>query len=128
MVVDPIGRVHASGSRARYVGEPEPVRRVHADRLVQVPELHDRTVGKARGHGDGGGTGLPIAGARVTAGASETTTDDAGHYRFPTLPVGSYDMTASRYGYVTGSASGVAVEEGETADQDFALATAPVVL
>ncbi len=73
----------------------------------------------------------PVEGATVTAtpsvpvlapaGASTTTTDASGHYQFLTLPVGSYDMTASKFGYVPGSASGVVVSGGGDTVQDFVL-------
>src|SRR5262249_44410759 len=53
----------------------------------------------------------PIAGVKVTAGASETLTNDAGHYTF-TLPIDTYDMTAGKYGFLPGSANGVAVTLG----------------
>jgi len=62
----------------------------------------------------------PIAGAAVSAGASTTVTDAAGHYSFR-LPVGSYDMTASEFGHLGGAASGVAVTDGGDTVQDFTL-------
>src|SRR5262249_47088266 len=45
------------------------------------------------------------------------------------LPVSGspYDMTASKYGYLPGSANGVAVTEGATTTQNFTLAAAPSV-
>ena len=54
----------------------------------------------------------PISGATVTAGASSTSTDAAGHYSF-TLPVGTYDMTVTAYGFFPASANGVEVNEGK---------------
>jgi hypothetical protein len=66
----------------------------------------------------------PIPGAKVTAGAANTTTDAAGHYSF-LLPVGTYDMTASKYGFVPGSVMGVEVMDGGDTVQDFELAAAP---
>jgi len=112
----------------RYVGEPDPFEEYTRIGAFRFSSCTTGPSGSIEGTVTAVGTGLPIAGARVTAGASETTTDGSGHYRFATLPVGSYDMTASRYLYVTGSAAGIAVEEGETTTQDFALTTAPVVL
>jgi hypothetical protein len=66
----------------------------------------------------------PIAGATVTAapsgsgpaaaGASSTTTDASGHYQFLTLPAGTYDVTASKFGYLTASAPGVVVPTADT--------------
>ena len=52
----------------------------------------------------------PMAAATVTAtprsraaGSSTTTTDESGHYQFLTLPAGTYDVTASKFGYVAAS-------------------------
>src|SRR5262245_31121528 len=79
----------------------------------------------------------PVAGATVTAtpsapanggtGASTTTTDDSGHYQFLTLPPGSYDVTASKYPFVSSTAPGVAVAAGETTVQDLTLEPSPTV-
>ena len=80
---------------------------------------------------DGSG---PIAGATVTAapsarsaaaGDSTTTTDASGHYQFLTLPAGTYDVTASKFGYLPSTAAGVVVSDGGDTVQDFALAAAP---
>ena len=66
----------------------------------------------------------PIAGAIVTAGLSSTTTNAAGEYTI-NLPVGTYDMTATKYGYLPSSAEDVPVTEGNTTTQNFVLDTAP---
>ena len=68
----------------------------------------------------------PIAGVKVSAGISSTTTDATGAYSM-TLPVGTYDMTATKYGFLPGSAPGVVVTEDTTTTQDFTLAQAPSV-
>ena len=68
----------------------------------------------------------PIAGAQISVapiGAS-TATDANGNYSL-TLPVGSYDVTASAFGYSSQSATGVAINDGATTVQDFALTPAP---
>ncbi len=77
----------------------------------------------------------PIEGATVeaspqalAAGASSTTTDDAGHYRFLTLPAGAYDVTASKYGYAPSTVAGVPVAAGANTVQDFVLAASRNVL
>ncbi len=64
----------------------------------------------------------------MTAGESHTTTDAAGHYQFLTLPAGTYDVTASKYGYLPSTATGVSVTAGATTVQDFTLESAPIVL
>ncbi|HTY40970.1 MAG TPA: carboxypeptidase regulatory-like domain-containing protein [Thermoanaerobaculia bacterium] len=69
----------------------------------------------------------PIAGVKVSAGAASTTTDGSGHYSF-TLPSGPYDMTAVKYGYLPGSASGIEVTDGGDTVQNFVLGVAPSVM
>ncbi len=66
----------------------------------------------------------PIAGVKVAAGIPSTTTDATGAYQL-TLPVGMYDMTASKYGYIPGFANGVEVTEDNNTVQDFTLGVAP---
>jgi hypothetical protein len=69
----------------------------------------------------------PIPGARVqvVGPVTRTTmTDNNGLYSFR-LPVGSYDMTVSVFGYNDGTASGVMVIDGQTTTQNFALVAAP---
>ena len=69
----------------------------------------------------------PISGATVTAGASSTSTDAAGHYSF-TLPVGTYDMTVTK---PTGSSrprpTAWRSPRTATTTQDFTLEEAPSV-
>ncbi len=72
-------------------------------------------------------TGSPIAGASVhVVGPTDRTTFTGadGTYSL-VLPVGTYDVTASHFGYVSETASGVVVSEGATTTQDFALTPAP---
>jgi hypothetical protein len=68
--------------------------------------------------------GDPIAGATVTAvGGISATTNSSGDYDM-NLPVGSYDLTATKYGYKEGTASGVTVTDGQTTTENFKLAVA----
>jgi len=72
-------------------------------------------------------TGNPIQGAAVHAvGPTDRTTFTGadGTYSI-VLPVGTYDVTASHFGFVSETATGVVVSEGATTTQDFALAPAP---
>jgi hypothetical protein len=62
----------------------------------------------------------PLQGVKVDAGLRQTLTDASGNYSF-TLPVGTYDMTASKYGYFPASADDVPVTDGETTTQNFEL-------
>ncbi|PWT92993.1 MAG: hypothetical protein C5B54_02600, partial [Acidobacteria bacterium] len=70
----------------------------------------------------------PIVGAtvKVSPGGFATTTDAGGNYHF-TLGVGNYDITASKYGYIPKTNSGVAVTDGGDTPSDFALDLAPHV-
>jgi uncharacterized repeat protein (TIGR01451 family) len=68
----------------------------------------------------------PIEGASVSAvpgiegNQIQATTDPTGYYTM-TLPVGTYDLTASKVNYTTQTVTGVLVEVGVTTPQDFQL-------
>jgi len=70
-------------------------------------------------------TGNPLAGVVVTADNRSSTTGPDGRYSI-TVGVGTYTVTASKYGYATGTAS-VTVTEGAAVTQDFALVPLPAV-
>src|SRR6185437_11438114 len=64
----------------------------------------------------------PIAGAKVDASSSgqsfgSTTTDASGHYSLQ-LPVGTYDVTFSSFGYGTDTKSGVQITDSNTTTLD----------
>ncbi len=64
----------------------------------------------------------PVEGAIVAiTGGATATTNASGFYSFPGLPAGSYDMTVTKYGFNEGSATGVAVTDGNVTTQDFTL-------
>ena len=68
---------------------------------------------------------VPIAGASVTfTGGSSTVTDSAGYYQI-NLPAGSYDISVSKYGYISGGVTGITVTPPAGITQNFQLATAP---
>ena len=69
-------------------------------------------------------TGAPLAGATVTAGESSATTDADGHYDIH-APVGTYDVTATAYGYSSKTVPGVVVGVNQNVTEDFALAPVP---
>ena len=74
-----------------------------------------------------GVTGAPITGARVEAAGAVTRTsitNSAGAYTL-TLPIGSYEVTGGRFGFLAQTASGVAVGDAGTTQQDFTLQPAP---
>jgi subtilisin family serine protease len=71
-------------------------------------------------------TSAPIAGATIAATGPVdrvTTTDASGAFSL-VLPVGSYTVTASAFGFATGTANGVVITDGGTTNQNFALGVA----
>jgi N-acetylneuraminic acid mutarotase len=82
-------------------------------------------------HGDIAGTvtsqasGAPIAGATVsTPEGFGARTDASGHYDM-NVPVGTYDVTASAFGFESQTTSGVTVSEGTSTTVNDSLAIAP---
>ncbi|MCU0607363.1 MAG: carboxypeptidase regulatory-like domain-containing protein [Candidatus Edwardsbacteria bacterium] len=69
--------------------------------------------------------GAPLAGAQVSAsspgGNFADTTDPAGGYSFPALPIGTYTIRAAAPGYVDSSLHGIAVAPGAYLAFDFSL-------
>src|SRR5688572_24733552 len=59
-------------------------------------------------------------------GVSTTTSDERGTYRFPALPPGRYEMTASLAGFSTKKLSDVDLLLGQSLKIDFQLALAGV--
>jgi Carboxypeptidase regulatory-like domain len=70
------------------------------------------------------GTSKPIAGATVKAGDNTAISNASGTYRLD-IPAGTYDMTASVYGYATGRAGGIVLADGATVAQSFSLDALP---
>ncbi|MDX6330572.1 MAG: hypothetical protein QOI83_2955, partial [Streptomycetaceae bacterium] len=68
----------------------------------------------------------PLTQATVSVGDSSTTTDGQGHYSL-NVPIGTYDVTASKFGYVSKTVSGVVVAEGQTVTENLALTAKPAV-
>ena len=92
----------------------------------RFPECTPPPIGTLEGTVTDSVTGDPIAGAHISVapiGASATTGPD-GHYSL-ILPVGTYDVTASAFGYLSQTANGVVITDGGTTTQDFALVAAP---
>jgi N-acetylneuraminic acid mutarotase len=81
-------------------------------------------------HGDIAGevtntaTGTPIAGAIVSSSGYTATTSSSGTYDL-NVPVGTYNVTTTAYGYKAKTVSGVAVTQGQTTTENFALASVP---
>ena len=97
------------------------------DAFAAVEQSPRGAIGSMSGTVTDAATGQPIADVTVRASGPITrvvSTDAAGHYSFPTLSTGSYQVTASKFGYATGTAT-VTVTDGGSAVQDFALTPAP---
>jgi subtilisin-like proprotein convertase family protein len=72
-------------------------------------------------------TNAPVAGALVqTSGGFTRTTSGTGAYSMA-IPANTYDVTASRFGYTSSTASGIVVASGGTTTQDFALVPIPIL-
>jgi hypothetical protein len=70
----------------------------------------------------------PISGAQIEAigpSTRSTLTDGSGFYQFLNLPVATYDVTASAFGFFPDTVLGVVVLDGVTTTQDFALTPTP---
>ncbi|WP_457676866.1 carboxypeptidase regulatory-like domain-containing protein [Thiolapillus sp.] len=70
--------------------------------------------------------GTPVEGALVDLGGISTTTDATGAYNFNSVPVGTYTLTVSKWGYVTKSVSNVSVTDGGTTTEDVVIDPAPM--
>jgi hypothetical protein len=68
----------------------------------------------------------PIAGAKVDTSFGSTTTDATGHYSIG-LPVGTYDVTYSAFGYATHTENNVQITDGNTTTVNVALQPSPSV-
>jgi hypothetical protein len=71
------------------------------------------------------GASVPLSGAIIdVSGGYTTITDTNGNYSL-TLVAGTYSVTASKYGYVSSTVSGVVVTPPGTTTQNFMLISAP---
>ncbi|MFI6060376.1 carboxypeptidase regulatory-like domain-containing protein [Streptomyces sp. NPDC051286] len=68
----------------------------------------------------------PLAAAKVTVGDVTAMTDGQGHFTL-TVPPGTYDVSASKFGYAGKTVPGVAIADGKTVTEDFALTAKPRV-
>ncbi|MFI1092451.1 carboxypeptidase regulatory-like domain-containing protein [Streptomyces sp. NPDC020917] len=62
----------------------------------------------------------PLAGAEVTVGDVTALTDGQGRYTL-TVPPGTHDISASKFGFGARTVSGVAIADGQTVTEDFVL-------
>ena len=74
---------------------------------------------------DSSGAVIPNASVQVknekTGSVNKTTSTSAGSYRFPELPLGSYDLTVTAPGFSTAQLSGVTVQIQSTTGQNVTL-------
>ncbi|MFI1094777.1 carboxypeptidase regulatory-like domain-containing protein [Streptomyces sp. NPDC020917] len=68
----------------------------------------------------------PLASAKITAGDITAMTDRQGHYTL-TVPPGTYAIEASKFGFLTRAVSEVAVADGRSVTENFALDARPRV-
>jgi uncharacterized repeat protein (TIGR01451 family) len=73
---------------------------------------------------------VPLASAQILVTDNDTVTrmavtDDDGVYTVSWLPIGTYEVSAQRFGYLGQTETGVEIEEDETTIQNFALTIAP---
>jgi len=96
------------------------------DAFVAVEQSPRGPVGTLNGTVTNANGGAPISGAQVNVTGPvnrSSTTGASGTYQF-TLPIGTYSITVSAFGFGNGAAT-VDVTEGQTTTQDFALTPAP---
>ncbi|WP_456243101.1 carboxypeptidase regulatory-like domain-containing protein [Streptomyces chiangmaiensis] len=80
--------------------------------------------GEVSGTVTAGADGTPLVGASVSVGGSRATTDTHGAYHL-NVPAGTYDITASAYGYAGKTVTGVSVADGASVSENFSLASVP---
>ncbi len=69
----------------------------------------------------------PLAGVTVTVtGGATAVTDAAGYYSFDGLPAGTYDITASLYGYADTTITGVTIADGTATQKNITMAAVPM--
>jgi hypothetical protein len=73
-------------------------------------------------------TNVPISGAKVTLSSGLAAyTDGAGFYQLASVPVGTYSVTVSAYGFATKTVTGVAVSESTTTTKNVWMAPLALV-
>jgi len=100
--------------------------------ILDMPAATTLAIGYCTGMGTLNGTvtdnqAVPIPGAKVTIegiGTIVTTTDENGDYSID-LPINTYTVTASAFGYYPATVPGVEVSIDATTTQDFALTPLP---
>jgi hypothetical protein len=68
----------------------------------------------------------PVAGALITAGDYQTTTNASGGYSIPNMMSGTYDVTCTADGYFPVTVEDVVIAANQTTTQDFVLGYATI--
>lgn len=91
--------------------------------LGQASALAAQTTGRITGIVTDSMTGLPIASVQVAVAGTRlaTTTDEAGRYLLPSVPVGTQSLDARRIGYQPTVQRNVVVEAGATVTVNLTL-------
>jgi N-acetylneuraminic acid mutarotase len=69
-------------------------------------------------------TGAALPGVQVSIGDQDTTTDSSGGYTL-SVPVGTYTVTATKFGYSTATQTGVTVTDGQTVTENLSITLEP---
>ena len=96
-----------------------------------APGLRGQATGSFSGNvNDKSGGAIPSASVAVTSQATglerDTKTDSAGHYLFPLLPVGTYDVKVDAPGFQSAVSKDLRLQVDEARELDFALVPASV--
>ena len=96
-----------------------------------APGLRGQATGSFSGNvNDKSGGAIPAASVAVTSQATglerDTKTDSAGHYLFPLLPVGTYDVKVDAPGFQSAVSKDLRLQVDEARELDFALVPASV--
>lgn len=70
-------------------------------------------------------SGDPVPGAQIAVGGLAGFTGPDGGYTIARVPVGTYDVTASAYGYEAQTVAGLTISEGSATRQSFTLEPLP---
>ncbi len=96
-----------------------------------APGLRGQATGSFSGNvSDKSGGAIPAASVAVTSQATglerDTKTDSAGHYLFPLLPLGTYDVKVDAPGFQSAVSKDLRLQVDEARELDFALVPASV--
>jgi hypothetical protein len=88
---------------------------------VAAQEQRGSIEGAVKDSSGGSVPGATVSARSATGFTAHTVSDSSGHYRFPALPPGRYEITASLTGFNTAAANDIALALGQNARVDLAL-------